>query len=372
MENLSTILDFKNDSSLKLFAGDLFPVEKDSLRDAYLLKIAHALDFDAFLPGDADLSRFREIEKCDITLVLSNIRHRHRSDIFESVSLTKSGSRITIFGIWSWETYNILHEDLKTEWQYLDWKSTLSSLFASNEKSETIIVLTHGPESIADSVLMEFRQIDLVICANGGGNNLKPVSSGYVVNMDNRSGSAGIVEISFSSQSISRLANIGIENFSAIPILQNSPLPSPTIKSMVDEYYLEWYNGLLEKRRNFPHPDKVFLGNKFCGNCHQEEYKSWQSSSHAHAFDKIRGNENRCIPCHTTGFGYPTGFWDIETTPKLAGIGCEECHNVPKIPKITGKHKVEDISNSSCRCHVPPHDNDFDFNHNLSKIKHNQ
>ena len=33
-----------------------------------------------------------------------------------------------------------------------------------------------------------------------------------------------------------------------------------------------------------------------------------------------------CLPCHTTGYGQPTGFKDAASTPNLAGTTCEACH----------------------------------------------
>ena len=88
-----------------------------------------------------------------------------------------------------------------------------------------------------------------------------------------------------------------------------------------------------------------YVGTKNCKKCHLKEWKSWSLTQMAKAYESLQpgvaveakksagldpeadytGDEN-CIHCHVTGYGKPGGFVDIETTPELAGVGCESCH----------------------------------------------
>jgi hypothetical protein len=88
-----------------------------------------------------------------------------------------------------------------------------------------------------------------------------------------------------------------------------------------------------------------FVGSKKCKACHLKQYKSWETTTMAKAFDTLKPGERaeaktkagldpqkdyttdpECVACHVTGYGKPGGFVDFATTPDLAGVGCESCH----------------------------------------------
>ncbi len=97
-----------------------------------------------------------------------------------------------------------------------------------------------------------------------------------------------------------------------------------------------------------------FLGAASCKKCHLKQWKSWKETKMAKAFELLKPDqakaakekfkldpakdytkEERCVRCHTTGYGEPDGYPKLEkiTTDadkKLAsereGIQCEVCH----------------------------------------------
>lgn len=88
-----------------------------------------------------------------------------------------------------------------------------------------------------------------------------------------------------------------------------------------------------------------FIGSAKCKKCHLKQYKSWETTTMATAFDALKPGERAeaktahgldpakdyttdagCVKCHVTGFGMAGGFVDVETTPDLVGVGCESCH----------------------------------------------
>lgn len=91
--------------------------------------------------------------------------------------------------------------------------------------------------------------------------------------------------------------------------------------------------------------EHAYIGSNKCRPCHIKEYRSWSETKMAKALDVLKPGQREdvkvaagldpnkdyskdatCLACHTTGYGKPGGFVDIETTPDLAGVGCETCH----------------------------------------------
>ncbi len=80
---------------------------------------------------------------------------------------------------------------------------------------------------------------------------------------------------------------------------------------------------------------KTYVGSEKCRSCHEEEYarfkkysRKTQSYSHVALMRKGLKEEeyNKCLECHTTGFGKPGGFTSEKETPLLKEVGCEACH----------------------------------------------
>lgn len=79
-------------------------------------------------------------------------------------------------------------------------------------------------------------------------------------------------------------------------------------------------------------PAPQYAGSKVCITCHSSICSFETNTLHAAAFTNAAfvnlGGQNNasCLPCHTVGFGLPTGFVSLAATPQLAGVQCENCH----------------------------------------------
>ena len=103
-----------------------------------------------------------------------------------------------------------------------------------------------------------------------------------------------------------------------------------------------------------------------CQQCHEQEYLQWSATRHAFAYQTLLKKERYfdagCVSCHTTGFGYPTGFQIGDQNATLEGVQCETCHGPGK--QHVGNPKKSNIRSgtdtSLClQCHDTKHSPGF-------------
>ena len=103
-----------------------------------------------------------------------------------------------------------------------------------------------------------------------------------------------------------------------------------------------------------------------CQDCHAEEYLQWSATRHAFAYQTLLKKERYfdagCVSCHTTGFGYSTGFQIGATDSTYRGVQCETCHGPGK--RHVGNPKKGNIrsgaDSSLClECHDSKHSPGF-------------
>ena len=79
-------------------------------------------------------------------------------------------------------------------------------------------------------------------------------------------------------------------------------------------------------------PAPNYAGARLCQACHMAVCQYETNTAHAGAFSSpgfiaLGGQTNAsCLPCHTVGYGLPTGFVSAKATPLLEGVQCENCH----------------------------------------------
>ncbi len=101
--------------------------------------------------------------------------------------------------------------------------------------------------------------------------------------------------------------------------------------------------------------EPAYVGAKTCKKCHIKQYKSWQETRMANAFELLKPGERaeakqkagldpdkdyttdeKCLGCHVTGYKKPGGYGSgaspdgdksaEEVNERMRGVGCEMCH----------------------------------------------
>jgi len=67
--------------------------------------------------------------------------------------------------------------------------------------------------------------------------------------------------------------------------------------------------------------DHQYVGDAKCKMCHSKQFKSWETTKHAKAYEALKEadlKKDECVGCHTTGYK--------KSTDLLKGVQCEACH----------------------------------------------
>ncbi len=116
-------------------------------------------------------------------------------------------------------------------------------------------------------------------------------------------------------------------------------------------------------------PAPQYAGAPACLECHESVHTLEVNTRHAQAFETLKRvhqeNNSSCLPCHTVGYGLPTGFVSETATPQLAGVQCENCHgpagnHAANPSDLTARPRM-DIAGQVCGgCHNGSHNPTFD------------
>ena len=117
-----------------------------------------------------------------------------------------------------------------------------------------------------------------------------------------------------------------------------------------------------------------YVGNQGC-KCHKPEMDEWEKSPHGKAFEmlvaknrsrdenkamrdakldikKDYDKDEKCLPCHTVGYGKPGGYEDDKSAKDLVGVGCEMCHGPGSEYRNLHKEKEETFTRAEAKAKI--------------------
>ena len=115
-----------------------------------------------------------------------------------------------------------------------------------------------------------------------------------------------------------------------------------------------------------------------CRSCHNQQYKDWSQSGHAHAYASLmtekRHFDHQCWSCHVTAAGQPGGPQTPTEVGPLRNVQCEACHGPGEkhLEKpVAGNIALAPSEKVCLQCHTEEQtEGAFDFDTYLAKIDH--
>lgn len=275
-----------------------------------------------------------------------------------------------------------------------DPATALAGVLADLEKDTQFqVVMVQGPTALAESLAAANPGIDLVVAAsdlpepaprptdlNGGKTRL--------ITVGHKGQHVGLVGLYPDKPDEPRYQRVQLNGRFA---------KAEPMRRLVDEDYPGQLRDMLvlelAPRRDFVGgaPGAKFVGAEGCKDCHPKTFEKWASTKHAQAYEVLvadphdarrnREPDAECVSCHTTGFGYTTGFVTAAASPLLRGNQCENCHGPasrhvaePDDPEFRASLALTaeraDRENLCLRCHDGDNDPHFQFAVRYPMIAH--
>jgi len=377
-------------------SGDLFfppgpitelPAGKEKelidLKMGLYLKAYNLMGYDAFTPGEVDLSlgidKLKRISKqAKFSFLLANLLERRaQKPVFKPYIIKEMGGiKIGLLGLTS-RDFSLQNPASEKEKYYLAEPIATARKIISELKKKNckiIIAIAHMPENEMKAFAQALPEVHFII-------------SGHERRLASRSLEVNNVEIFMAGTRGENLGRVdffikkeepGKKLFSHYQILPLTETYKDHFKTveMVNQYKTRLQALLPEAAKTAidqPSQQLVyalpsFMGYQFCISCHFQQYESWKGTGHARAYKTLvreqRSSDQTCLPCHTTGFGEVSGFGDV-----LENVQCESCHG-PRMGHPEDGQKFPLVSEKPCLvCHNPAKSPNFDYAPYLAKVR---
>ncbi len=337
----------------------------------------------AYNIGERDLllgvDRLRYLQNTSgIPFLSANLFHGEnrvfRPFVIHTVNPHGNQIQIAIIGILSQSFENQIENagaDLRLE----DPTAVLTGLVEKlDQAADLIVLLVHANLAESERLASAFPQIDVVV----SGHEIEElhqdpvfVENTVLLNTGTKGKAFGQLDIRWSDDG-------AIPNYEFQPIFLSERLPdSPRMIELLTLYQqmLIAENLSADLEQEPPATGGVYVGSASCKGCHAEAYTIWKKSKHAHAYQTLVSHghaaDPECLTCHTVGFGFQTGFVNIETTPNLPDVGCENCHGVGGNHVKNPKKGYGQVTRANClTCHTTQNSPKFDYEVYFPRIRH--
>ena len=300
--------------------------------------------------------------------------HVFQPFVLHSVHLKDLQRQVAIVGIIS-QQFEIYAENASADLILKAPEGVLRELIPLlSSKCEFIILLAHTSIDEAKVLAKAFPQIDVIIVGDEQSDALREpisVADTVLLNPGTKGKALGMLDIRWNKGE--KRADSHFELLTLSERIPDSPRMTDLL--FVYQQMLAAENLSEAVERELPSTGGMYAGNGSCKTCHASEYASWKKTKHSHAYHTLveKGHEKdpECLTCHTVGFGFQTGFISEPQTPKLADVGCENCHGVGGNHVKNPQRGYGQVTKTDClTCHTSENSPNFDYDVYFPKIRH--
>jgi len=357
-----------------------------NLKAALYMKAYNMMGYDAFTPGELDLSLgiddlIKMSQQAEFPFLAANLLNSQSNEpIFKSYVIQEikeiRGMKVGIFGLISNRFSSGGPPGGREKFKFVDPIDTAQKVVGFlKPQCRVIVALAHLEVDEERMLADKVQGIDFIV--NGHRTHAQAVPQLIKHTQIFVAGARG----EFLGQA--DLFHQRMKLYSRFQLIPLKPdyYEKPEVKVMVSELKNEMESALQPEEKAelgqgptsspemiFP-PLLSFVGEKECQTCHPREHEHWATTAHARAYhtlvkkDKI--SDPSCLSCHTTGRNSPKN-----ANSRFENVQCEACHG------SAGGHPdrrkaLERVDEDDCRkCHNPTNSPNFNYDTYVQKILH--
>lgn len=344
VNRLSYFRSIDRESSILVDNGNIFSIEKDSLKNSYVKKIVPYFGYDAIGFGLNDIPMVDSLNFLSL-----NLRDHSSVKIVE-----KGGIKFGIISFFdrSWVSFK------NSKIGRIKRAQFRGSLKRLEKDTDFIIFLSQLESFDEEKFFLEHEEIDLFISSSYVAPDFYELDNRYFGLTGSNCEYIGKLTLQFDDMKrVTKFNNSFIE-------LDEGLFPPDKIGNKIIEQYNFAYSVKLQRDRLLD--DRYsYYPDQFCNDCH-----TISEGIHNNSFHSVRDKGAECLVCHTTGFGTKTGYNSETRRDEMKNIGCTQCHKIPNGTNFQDQfHNVIEVMPSTCKeCHIKPHVKEFHYYKSKRKL----
>jgi hypothetical protein len=387
------INSFQSNNKIILDVGNAISGQEDYhvIQHEFMMKGFQSISYDAINIGQREallslpfLLKLKQLsEDNSLPIVSANLRNKSdQKPIFKPyIIITKGLKKFGIIGVVS-SQFKI--DSLDKNIYIQEPRLALAEHIAELDKQVDVIILLGFLSPLEmNQIASEFFEIDFILGGNvrESSQQIEKENQSWIYYTTNEGRTLGQISFLFDKK-------VKIEN-NKISLAYENIHDDEEIEKLSVSYRNKVRNTALAidsikiNENSIPgvKSQNYFVGSEKCANCHEEDYKKWKATSHAHAFKSLQNKNSdadpSCITCHTIGFGSESGYQRSFKGEKLIDVGCENCHGPAGLhvdefnTKEKRLFKFNPVTESECRkCHYGEFSRPFEWKSFWQKVKH--